>query len=214
MKPSVIIFGAPNLYNEMLSYVLQRELQDDVVIAENLALYQDELSGHTESRQLILVDYHTANLDRLLQASAFWTTGGEDGRIVALFNLEHKAGIEQKAIKRGVKGFFYEGDTLYLVMKGIGKLLDGEIWVPREMLYALAQNGGGAETNESGGDEPSLTNREMQVLAHVCMGLSNDEIAETLNLSPHTIKTHLYRIFKKIGVENRFQASLWASKHL
>jgi LuxR family transcriptional regulator of csgAB operon len=46
------------------------------------------------------------------------------------------------------------------------------------------------------------------------MGLSNDEIASALNLSPHTIKTHLYRIFKKINVENRFQASLWASKNL
>ena len=214
MKPSVIIFGAPNLYNEMLSYVLQQELEGEVIIAENLSLYQDELSGHADRQQLILVDFHTANLDRLLQAAAFWNTGGEDERVVALFNLEHNAGIEHKAIKRGVKGFFYEGDTLYLVMKGIEKLLDGEIWVPREMLYAIAQSGGGNDSGTESTDEPSLTKREMQVLAHVCMGLSNDEIAGTLNLSPHTIKTHLYRIFKKIGVENRFQASLWASKHL
>lgn len=214
MKSAVIIFGAPNLYNEMLSYVLGRELEGEVLIAENLSLYQDELSGHPHAHQLILVDYHTANLDRLLQAAAFWSTGGEDERVVALFNLERNAGIEHKAIKRGVKGFFYEGDTLYLVMKGIRKLLDGEIWVPREMLYALAQNGGSEESSGHAGDEPSLTKREMQVLAHVCMGLSNDEIAATLNLSPHTIKTHLYRIFKKIGVDNRFQASLWASKHL
>lgn len=214
MKPTVIVFGAPNLYNEMLTYVLKRELDTDVIIAENLSLYEDELSGHVENRQLILVDYHTANLDRLLQATAVWNTTGEDGRVVALFNLGHNAGIEQRAIRRGVKGFFYEGDTLYLVMKGIEKLLDGEIWVPREMLYAIAQNSGSDDGGNGSAEAPNLTKREMQVLAHVCMGLSNDEIADTLNLSPHTIKTHLYRIFKKIGVENRFQASLWASKHL
>jgi LuxR family transcriptional regulator of csgAB operon len=59
-----------------------------------------------------------------------------------------------------------------------------------------------------------LTPRQIQILAQVAVGATNDEIADKLYLSPHTVKTHLYNIFKKINVPNRMQASLWAAKNL
>jgi DNA-binding CsgD family transcriptional regulator len=48
----------------------------------------------------------------------------------------------------------------------------------------------------------------------IAVGATNDEIADKLFISPHTVKTHLYRIFKKINVPNRVQAALWAAKNL
>lgn len=210
---SVVVFGKPNLYNEMLTYVLEREMEAEVVIAENISLHRDNVSGPDADKRLFLVDYHTESYDQILSALSMVSSEAAGRSVVALFNLARDTGLEQRAIRRGVKGFFYEGDTLYLVLKGIEKLMEGEIWAPREMLYSIAQ---GHDESDDGNpdDHPNLTKREMQVLGHVCMGLSNDEIASALNLSPHTIKTHLYRIFKKINVENRFQASLWASKNL
>ena len=59
-----------------------------------------------------------------------------------------------------------------------------------------------------------LTLRQSEVLAMVAVGATNEEIADKLCISPHTVKTHLYRIFKKINVPNRIQAALWAAKHL
>ena len=59
-----------------------------------------------------------------------------------------------------------------------------------------------------------LSGREKEVLRFVAVGLGNDEIANKLNLSPHTVKTHLYHIYKKIGVTNRLQATLWAAAYL
>jgi len=59
-----------------------------------------------------------------------------------------------------------------------------------------------------------LTHREIEILSLVAIGAKNEEIADKLFVSPHTIKTHLYNIYKKLFVSNRLQATLWATKHL
>ena len=58
-----------------------------------------------------------------------------------------------------------------------------------------------------------LTPREKQILTMIAVGASNDEIADNLCISPHTVKTHLYNIYNKIRVPNRIQAALWAAKN-
>ena len=45
-------------------------------------------------------------------------------------------------------------------------------------------------------------------------GASNSEIASSLFVSEHTIKSHLYNVFKKINVRNRLQAVRWAKENL
>jgi len=58
-----------------------------------------------------------------------------------------------------------------------------------------------------------LSKREIQVLKMVACGATNMEIAQTLIVSPHTIKSHITHIFNKLGVKSRTQASVWASQH-
>lgn len=57
-----------------------------------------------------------------------------------------------------------------------------------------------------------LTPRELQVLRHVGYGLSNDEIARSLRVSIETIKEHVQNILRKMGVQDRTQAAVWAVK--
>jgi len=54
----------------------------------------------------------------------------------------------------------------------------------------------------------------VEVLKVMATGAKNSEIASSLNLSPHTIKTHIYNIFKKINASNRLQAVNWAQENL
>ena len=52
-----------------------------------------------------------------------------------------------------------------------------------------------------------LSRREQEILFWLCRGESNVDIAAALDISPHTVKNHLQRIFRKIGVNNRTQAA-------
>ncbi|SHF12010.1 regulatory protein, luxR family [Microbulbifer donghaiensis] len=59
-----------------------------------------------------------------------------------------------------------------------------------------------------------LTKREQEILTQLTSGQPNSAIASKLHLSEHTVKNHMYNIFRKIGVKNRLQASNWAKMHL
>jgi DNA-binding CsgD family transcriptional regulator/ArsR family metal-binding transcriptional regulator len=61
---------------------------------------------------------------------------------------------------------------------------------------------------------PPLTRREIQVLKYITGGATNIEIADHLCLSPHTVKSHVIHIFNKLGVNDRTQAAVWATRHL
>ncbi|WP_346837375.1 LuxR C-terminal-related transcriptional regulator [Microbulbifer sp. SAOS-129_SWC] len=73
-----------------------------------------------------------------------------------------------------------------------------------------------AERSNTDGPQsaPLLTRREQEILAELTTGEPNSAIASKLHLSEHTVKNHMYNIFRKIGVKNRLQASNWAKLHL
>ncbi|MEX0865952.1 MAG: response regulator transcription factor [Pirellulales bacterium] len=66
------------------------------------------------------------------------------------------------------------------------------------------------ETRQNKHDDVPLTNREAQVLKHIALGLSNREIAKSLEISIETVKEHVQNILRKISVTDRTQAAVWA----
>lgn len=61
-------------------------------------------------------------------------------------------------------------------------------------------------------DNIQLTRREVQVLEHLSRGSTNTQIAATLGISPHTVKSHVIHIFNKLGVNDRTQAAVWLTR--
>lgn len=69
-----------------------------------------------------------------------------------------------------------------------------------------------ARTSSVRTDEPTLTDREREVLGLVGEGLPNKLIARQLGISEKTVKAHVTRIFQAIGVTDRTQAALWVER--
>jgi DNA-binding NarL/FixJ family response regulator len=111
-------------------------------------------------------------------------------------------------VKIGVRGYIRITDAPAIVAKAIRAVYDGEIWVERRLLeVALSKPMLLPETllSHIPGLQP-LTDREMEVLTMVLQGDTNREIADRSSISERTVKTHLYRVYKKLKVKSRTKA--------
>ncbi len=117
------------------------------------------------------------------------------------------------AFRSGARGIFSIADAnLRLLCKCLLRVATGQIWASTQQLSYLIDLISEVPSlrvlNSNG--ERLLTPREEQVVALVAEGLGNRHIARELNLSEHTIKKYLFRIFEKLGISTRVELVLYA----
>jgi DNA-binding NarL/FixJ family response regulator len=213
----VFILGAKNLYTELLVFALQKQVSQSCEVIAGIPALAESLSSEPPDqdgqgrKRLLLIDCVENDFDQTIrEITASQLT---DKTIIAIYNVYPGWGIEEEALHLGVRGFFYKHDSLKLLVKGINAVASGEVWISREILLRSAM---GVRPNRQLAiqEKTGLSAREIEILFLVGGGAQNDEIADKLFISPHTVKTHLYHIFKKINVPNRLQAALWVAKNL
>ena len=135
--------------------------------------------------------------------------------MVALHNVSPQIdkNIEKQALKMGVCGLFSSKCNRLTILKGIKAICNGELWFSRRSLSVMLKDRHKFEEESPNQGNP-LTPREKEILLCILTGASNNQISTDLNISPLTVKSHLYNIYKKINVPNRLQATLWAVKNL
>jgi DNA-binding NarL/FixJ family response regulator len=110
-----------------------------------------------------------------------------------------------ECFRAGARGIFSKEEPLESLCKCIRSVDDGQIWARSvdldHALEALANTPLVRATNHQGVE--LLSPREHQVIQHLAGGMTNREIAHALELSPHTVKNYLFRIFDKLGVSSR-----------
>ena len=112
-----------------------------------------------------------------------------------------------ESFRAGAKGVFSRNEALPVLAKCVACVAKGEVWANSEQLgYAVdALSSTVARKHFSPDELQILSKREHEVVAALIEGLSNREIAERLNLSRHTVKNHIFRVFEKLGVSSRFE---------
>jgi len=110
-----------------------------------------------------------------------------------------------ECFRAGARGIFSKEERLEILCKCIRSVHEGQIWARSvdldHALEALANTPLVRATNHKGIELLSV--REREVIQHLAGGMTNREIAQALELSPHTVKNYLFRIFDKLGVSSR-----------
>ena len=110
-----------------------------------------------------------------------------------------------EAFRSGAVGVCERGQPCEQLFKCIACVGRGQVWANRRQMRYVVQaltNGGPRFTPEARA-QITLTKREHEIVSMVGEGMKNREIAQLLNVSEHTVKNHLFRIFERAGVSSR-----------
>jgi two-component system, NarL family, response regulator DegU len=112
-------------------------------------------------------------------------------------------------ISKGIVGILSPKINPAGLSKAIKKAVAGELWFDRKKLKDVVSNMNNVESEI----QNPLTKKEMEVVKLICKGYRNKEIMLKLCIREQSVRKHLNRIFKKVGVNDRLQLALHAVKH-
>ncbi len=135
---------------------------------------------------------------------------------VVFLTVENDQKTLLEAIEIGADGYILKGSPPVELIEAIISVSEGEKYIDKSLVSVLFNKV--VNINTKGSHFDMLSEREIEVLYFISKGFSNREIGEELFLSEKTIKNNATRIFKKIGVGDRVQATIYAieneiSKH-
>lgn len=116
-----------------------------------------------------------------------------------------------EAFRSGAVGVFKREHSFELLCKCVACVHRGQVWASsQQMRYALeALSSGSASQIADSQGRLLLTRREQEIVYRVSEGLKNREIAEALDVSEHTVKNHLSRIYERLGISSRAELILY-----
>jgi len=118
-----------------------------------------------------------------------------------------------KAVAAGAKGYVEEAASAAEFIQAIRIVHSGSVWAPRRVLSMFIER----VTSHPGRIFPAgrvtFTDREKEVLELLVAGRSNKEIGSALNIEERTVKAHVAKLMRKVGVQNRIALSVHAITH-
>ena len=134
-------------------------------------------------------------------------------RVVILTTFELDEYVFE-ALRTGASGFLVKDTEPVELLRGVRAVAGGDALlspsVTRRVIGQFATPGGRGRTGAPPAELAQLTDREREVMVLVGEGLSNDEIAHRLVISPATAKTHVSRAMVKLGARDRAQLVVYA----
>lgn len=209
VKPKIIIVDDHLIFRQGLT---------SIITSENIATVIGEASNGIELMELIskqkpdiiLMDIdmpHMNGLDATEKAIKLIP----DLKII-VFSMFSDEEYYHKMVERGVKGFILKTSGINELENAIREVMKGESYFSNELLRKII-SGFNHKSNSEAVKKEVLSEREIEVLQQICLGLSTDEIGEKLFISPKTVKTHKSNLLAKTITKNTPALILFAIKN-
>ncbi|MBK9723887.1 MAG: response regulator transcription factor [Actinomycetales bacterium] len=159
-----------------------------------------------ERPDVVLMDLSMPRVDGV-EATRRLAAAGVDTRVVVLTSFADQPRV-QAALAAGAVGYLLKDSDPRDVISAVRQAAAGHVPIDARVAQALLP---GSQTPAAG---HTLSGREAEVLSLVAQGMANKQIARQLGISERTVKAHLGKVFRQIGVADRTSAALWAREHL
>ncbi|SHG47213.1 two component transcriptional regulator, LuxR family [Hydrocarboniphaga daqingensis] len=208
-EPLVLLADDHPLFRAALRETLMRVLPGArVVESSGVAELQAAVQAHADA-DLLLLDL------RMPGAQGFSTLielrAQHPALPIAIVSAEEDPGVIRRALDFGASAFIPKSSSTEQIAEGLRAVLDGDTWVPPELLLGSSAADADAELAAR---VASLTPQQFRVLTLLADGRLNKQIGGDLDISEATIKAHVTAILRKLGLSRRTQAAVLAQRLL
>ena len=200
-------------FRQALAFMLEREPGFEVAEQVGSLAEARELDGETlENVEVAIVDLALPDGDGL---DLIEDLSSQPRTMTLVLSASLEPGRFARAVEAGASGVLHKSTPIKDIVEAVRKLRAGEALLSPAEVVEMLRLVGRERQDELAARQAveRLTPREKQVLEALAEGLESKEIAEKLNVTVETERTHMVNILHKLGVHSRLQALVFAARY-
>lgn len=209
MALKVMIADDHSLMREGIKQLLEFDGQIEVIAQaadgnECLSLLEDGITP-----DILLLDINMPNMNGI---DVLTTLRNKKSSLkIIMLTVHSEVEYLVKAVDIGADGYILKDSGSEELKEAINKVMSGSSFIQPSLIPALNSRLINRDIDKEKID--SLTKREVEILKQIAGGRFNKEIADNLNITERTVKNHISNLFKKIDVNDRTQAAVFAIRN-
>ncbi|MFA6970312.1 MAG: response regulator transcription factor [Gallionella sp.] len=192
------------LFRDGMRYVLQQLSESLELLEVDNFLDCLKRAGQHPDLDLVLLDLHMPGSDGPKSVSYFYQCYPHIPVVVV--SGEEACSNMEKAMNYGASGFVCKSSSAQTMLDALKLVLSGGVYLPPEILHHYSPEAAHVDRRSLHTNDYGLTQRQMEVLQHLCAGMSNKEIASHIHLAEGTVKIHVAAVYQTLKVGSRLEA--------
>ncbi|OGT23747.1 MAG: DNA-binding response regulator [Gallionellales bacterium RIFOXYD2_FULL_52_7] len=200
----ILLADDHSLFRGGMRYLLQQLSETVEILEAGNFLDCLKLAAQHPDLDMALLDLHMPGSDGSKSVGYFHQRFPHIPVVVV--SAEEGCANMEKVMNYGAAGFVSKSSSAQTMLGALNLVLSGGVYVPPEILHHHLVAMGPADKRSLHTNGYGLTPRQMEVLQHLCAGMSNKEVASAMHLAEGTVKIHVAAVYQALNVKSRLEA--------